>query len=162
MSKLVLILALSFGFQSIIAQETTKIEEAAFTFLDFGSNPNPPEMPSLGVLAEKEESEKLNMINWNQTTHNFGTIDINKPVKSEFVLTNSGETPLIIEDAKGSCGCTGTDFPKDAILPGESAIITATYDAKNLGPFKKTVKVKTNASKEEIVLYVEGEVVWKF
>jgi len=102
-------------------------------------------------------------IQWRKMTHNFGTINYQKPVTGTFEFVNTGNAPVVIKEAKGSCGCTGTDFPKDAIMPGETARITATYDAENIGPFKKTVTVYTSADtvKEGTVLHITGEVIWK-
>ncbi len=115
--------------------------------------------------AKKEmKEEPVSVLQWNQDTHNFGTIDYNKPVTGQFVMTNTTNAPIIIKDAKGSCGCTGTNFPKEAIMPGETATITATYNAKNIGPFKKTVTVTTSADKKDskgTVLHITGEVIWR-
>ena len=36
----------------------------------------------------------------------YGLIEHNADGKREFVLTNTGNAPLIISNAKGSCGCT--------------------------------------------------------
>ncbi len=111
------------------------------------------------ITTEKPQS----IVEWKKTTHNFGVIDYQKPVTGEFEFVNTGDVPIIIKEAKGSCGCTGTNFSKDAILPGETALITATYNAEDIGPFKKTVTVYTSAdtTKEGTVLHITGEVIWK-
>lgn len=103
------------------------------------------------------------IVEWKKMTHNFGVVNYQKPVTGTFEFLNTGDVPVVIKEAKGSCGCTGTDFPKDAIMPGETARITATYDAENIGPFKKTVTVYTSADteKEGTVLHITGEVIWK-
>lgn len=103
------------------------------------------------------------ILTWKKVTHDFGVIDYQKPVTSEFEFVNTGNVPIVIKDAKGSCGCTATNFTKDAVLPGETAHITATYNAEDIGPFKKTVTVYTSAdtAKEGTVLHITGEVIWK-
>ena len=50
--------------------------------------------------------------------------------RCEFIFTNTGKEPLIIEKAKGSCGCTVPEWPKEPIAPGESAIMKINYDEK--------------------------------
>jgi len=102
-------------------------------------------------------------IEWKKTTHDFGVIDYQKSVTSEFEFVNTSDVPVVIKEAKGSCGCTATDFTKNAISPNETARITATYNAEDIGPFKKTVTVYTSAdtSKEGTVLHITGEVIWK-
>ncbi len=104
------------------------------------------------------------VLKWDQQTHDFGQIDYQKPVTGVFELTNTSLEPIIIKDAKGSCGCTGTTFPKEAVLPGQTVMITATYDAKNIGTFNKTVTVLTSADDKDskgTVLKITGEVIWR-
>ncbi|GAB3642475.1 DUF1573 domain-containing protein [Spirosoma arcticum] len=96
---------------------------------------------------------------WSETTHDFGRIVQGKPVTAEFTFTNTGELPLLINHAKGSCGCTGVDYPKAAILPGQAGRIKATFNAAASGTFNKSVLVESNAEGGTTVLYVKGEVI---
>ncbi len=93
------------------------------------------------------------------TTHNFGRIIQGKPVTAEFAFTNKGELPLVITQAKGSCGCTGVDYPKTAVLPGASGTIKATFNAVAAGGFNKLVTVESNAEGGTVILLITGEVV---
>ncbi len=114
-------------------------------------------LPSFGqenVLAEK----KLAVISWGETSHDFGTVSQGTPVSYEFQFENKGNVPLVISNVKASCGCTATNYPKNAIQPGESASITATYNAKNSGSFSKTVTVYTNTENSVHVLTIKGSV----
>ncbi|GAB2580766.1 DUF1573 domain-containing protein [Spirosoma areae] len=99
------------------------------------------------------------VFNWRNATHDFGRIVQSKPVTAEFVFTNKGELPLLISRAQGSCGCTGVDYPKAAIIPGQSGTIKATFNAASLGTFNKSVTVESNADGGVTVLYFKGEVV---
>jgi len=114
------------------------------------------------IQTEIVETPK-STIEWEKMTHDFGAIDYQKPVTSTFEFVNTSSIPVTIKEAKGSCGCTATDFPKNAILPGKTAQISATYNAEDIGPFKKTVTVYTNADKDKegTVLHITGEVIWK-
>ena len=96
---------------------------------------------------------------WSQTKHNFGKIQQGKPVVAEFKFDNSGQNPLIISNARGSCGCTGVEYPKDPIMPGASGVIKATFNAANVGAFNKTVTVESNAESGVVYLEIRGEVV---
>ena len=51
---------------------------------------------------------------------NFGEIRQGKPVTTTFEFTNTGAAPLLISSVKTSCGCTASNWTKDAIQPGES------------------------------------------
>ncbi len=96
---------------------------------------------------------------WVETVHDFGKIPQNQPVTVKFEFTNSGNEPLIIKNAKGSCGCTGVEHPKEPIQPGKSGDIKATFNAAAAGPFTKTVTVESNATEGLTVLTFKGEVV---
>jgi Protein of unknown function (DUF1573) len=96
---------------------------------------------------------------WTATTHDFGRIVQGKPVTATFAFTNRGELPLLIANAKGSCGCTGVTFPKQAILPGQSGVVQATFNAAAAGAFNKTVTVESNAEGGAATLLIRGEVV---
>ena len=54
-----------------------------------------------------------------------------------FEFTNSTNKSLQILEAKGSCGCTNVEYPKEAIQPGETAWITANFKSGKAGAFKK-------------------------
>lgn len=73
-------------------------------------------------------------------------------------FTNTGTEPLIIKSARGSCGCTVPTYPKEPIMPGESAQIEIRYATNRLGKFSKTVTLTTNEVGEKHVLKVQGEV----
>ena len=79
----------------------------------------------------------------------YGLIEHNSDGKREFVLTNTGNAPLIISNAKGSCGCTVPTWPKAPIAPGESASIGVKYATKRIGKFTKTITLTTNAEKKQ-------------
>ena len=62
--------------------------------------------------------------------HDFGILIDGEKVSYSFRFTNSGDAPLIISNAKGSCGCTVPNYPKEPIAPGATASIDVTFDSK--------------------------------
>jgi hypothetical protein len=91
--------------------------------------------------------------------HDFGTLDYAGNGTYEFKFKNTGKEPLIISDAKGSCGCTVPTYPKNVpIKPGETNVIKVTYDTKRAGNFTKTVTIHSNAKTGEKVLTIKGHV----
>lgn len=88
-----------------------------------------------------------------------GQVVFNKPVTAEFVLKNDGLKPLVINNVLISCGCTEVDYPKTGIAAGESFVIKAVYDAKQMGSFTKQVCLYTNADEEPFILSMRGKVV---
>ena len=95
---------------------------------------------------------------WVETTHDFGKINQGTPVKNEFTFTNTGGSPLIISNVKGSCGCTVTKYSKEPVLPGKIGTVTATFNAAAVGSFHKSIRVTANVEGGAETLFIKGEV----
>ena len=105
-------------------------------------------------------AQKPAEIKFDKLTHDFGTFSEKAPVVScTFSFTNVGESPLVINQAVASCGCTVPEYTKTPIQPGEKGEIKVTYTGtgKFPGPFKKSITVRTNGAVEMTRLYIEGE-----
>jgi hypothetical protein len=94
-------------------------------------------------------------------TYSFGKIPQGKPVTTQFVFTNKGDKPLIIENAEAGCGCTTPDYPKAPILPGKTGVIKVTYNAEAPDKFTKEVNVKFANINLPVTLKIDGEVITK-
>ncbi len=92
-------------------------------------------------------------------TIDMGKIKVGNPTTATFQVTNIGKTPLIIETASPTCGCTIGDYTKSPIAPGKSGTITATYNAAAVAPFTKTMTVKFVGVDEVKSITIKGEVV---
>jgi hypothetical protein len=98
-------------------------------------------------------------ITFDTESHDFGQIEYAGNGTYEFKFRNTGKEPLIISDAKGSCGCTVPTYPKNVpIMPGKMEVIKVTYDTKRPGNFTKTVTVTSNAKTPTKVLTIKGKV----
>jgi len=98
-------------------------------------------------------------IKFDKLTHDFGKFSESTPVVScTFTFTNSGDKPLVINQAVASCGCTAPEYTKDPVKPGEKGEIKVTYNGtgKFPGHFKKSITVRTNGKVEMTRLYIEG------
>ncbi len=112
-----------------------------------------------GTFAMAQESNpNAPEIKFEQKTIDYGTIDQGADGNREFVFTNTGKEPLIITNAKGSCGCTVPTWPREPIAPGETGVIKVKYDTKRVGPFTKTVTLSSNAKTPTEVLHIKGVV----
>lgn len=81
-------------------------------------------------------------IKFDKLTHNFGTFSESTPVqKCTFTFTNTGNAPLVINQAVASCGCTVPEYTKSPVAPGQTGKITITYNGKGKFPghFKKAL-----------------------
>lgn len=95
------------------------------------------------------------------TEHDFGTFKEEAGRQTfDFLVTNTGTEPLVIQNVVASCGCTTPDWTKQPIPAGGQGKVTAIYDPANRpGPFSKTLSVYSNTKPEVVVLVIKGEVI---
>ena len=97
---------------------------------------------------------------FNQTMHDFGTIKEGETVQTKFTFTNTGQADLIIVDARGSCGCTVPNYPKNTpIAPGATGEILVSFDSSNKPNMQqKTVTISANTSSGRETLRIKAMV----
>jgi hypothetical protein len=88
----------------------------------------------------------------------YGTIDQGSEPLRVAKFKNTGTEPLIISGAKGSCGCTVPNWPKEPIMPGETSQIEVRYDTKRVGGINKTITVSSNDPAGKHVIRVIGTI----
>lgn len=93
------------------------------------------------------------------STHDFGKIMQDSDNKYAFKFTNTGNEPLVITNAVGSCGCTVPDYPKHPIKPGETGEIKIEYKpGKQEGMQNKTVTITANTEPAQTVVNITANV----
>lgn len=108
--------------------------------------PSPPAGPMTDILFDEE-------------TFDFGTILEGEIIAHTFTFTNTGEEPLLISSAKGSCGCTVPAWPKDPIAPGETASITVEFNSKGKrGRRNQKVTITANTTLPQTFIYLTGDI----
>lgn len=105
------------------------------------------------------QSSAVATASWDATQVDLGTLEGDAAVVHEFVVYNTGDSPLQIEAVKPSCGCTVAEYTQEAIQPGEAGYVVATYGHPKVGTFSKSVSVQTNADAAPVILVMRGEVV---
>jgi hypothetical protein len=88
----------------------------------------------------------------------LGNIKQGNPTKGTFTVTNISTSPIIIEQANPTCGCTISDFTKTPIPSGQDGIINATYNAAGIGHFEKHLTVKFAGINEMKTITLKGDV----
>lgn len=116
-------------------------------------------MSQASTVAVESGNPSMAKFKWEETTHQFGKIPQGKPVSTEFTFTNTGSTPLVISNVKGSCGCTVTQYTKEPIAPGKTGNVKATFNAAAMGAFNKSVRVTANVEGGNETLFIKGEVI---
>ncbi len=112
----------------------------------------------MAVLATAETAQ-AQRISCNSQVIDCGQVLFRKPVTVHFELLNEGEGVLNIKSVESSCGCTDVVYPRGAISENKPFVITATYDAKQLGHFEKYIDVYTNGASLPYILTLKGVVV---
>ena len=69
-------------------------------------------------------------LDFDEKTHDFGTIDEGDIVEHTFTFTNNGDAPLVITNARGTCGCTVPDWTKEPVAPGETGEMLVKFNSR--------------------------------
>ncbi|HWV65941.1 DUF1573 domain-containing protein [Chitinophaga sp.] len=95
--------------------------------------------------GQKNEAGQSSALTFEEKVHNFGEITAGEKVEYSFKFTNTGTSPLLIEDAISSCGCTVPEWPKEPIKPGQSGYMKVIFDSHGKSGYtEKEVSVKIN------------------
>ncbi|MEZ4954576.1 MAG: DUF1573 domain-containing protein [Saprospiraceae bacterium] len=110
------------------------------------ATPAPPVGPTTTVTFAESE-------------FNFGTVKAGEKVQHAYKFKNTGNEPLVISNAKGSCGCTVPSWPKEPIGVGEEGEILVEFDSKGKnGNQTKTVTITANTDPPQTLIQIKGEV----
>jgi hypothetical protein len=109
--------------------------------------------------AGGESRGDLPEITFEQEVHDFGTITQGERVSTEFAFTNTGTSNLIISDARGSCGCTVPDWPREPVAPGKKGVIRINFDSEGKsGLQEKTVTIVTNCEPATRIIRIKANI----
>ena len=113
-----------------------------------------PGAPAPTTPAPEAKPEgPLPAMEFQTTDHDFGTINEGDVVEYTYAFKNTGEAPLIIQGAQGSCGCTVPDWTKESIPVGGTGFVKAKFDSNGKSNIQnKTVTVTANTWPKQTVL----------
>lgn len=97
-------------------------------------------------------------IEFTETTFHFGTMYQNEEITHLFVFRNTGDAPLVIEQVKSTCGCTGAMPEARELAPGAESTLKVTFRS---GSFRdrvtKHVHVDSNdPTQPRVTLTIQG------
>ena len=112
---------------------------------------------SMAAMAQKA------VINFEKKNYDFGKVkEEDGKITTTFSFKNEGNSPLVINRVQASCGCTTPTWTKEPIEPGKSGSIVVTYNPLGRpGIFVKTITVYSNATDEQTILIIKGDVIPK-
>ena len=158
--KVLMIIAFSVVFTSCKdrnAEKKIAELESRLAELEGGKAVGPSITPSLTPATQPVQDEKpegpLPKFDFQTVDHDFGTIAEGDVVEYTYAFKNTGEAPLIIQGAQGSCGCTVPAWSKDPIPVGGTGYVKAKFDSNGKPNIQnKTVTVTANTWPKQTVL----------
>ena len=113
----------------------------------------------LSLMTGKETSKTTGTtttVAVNQTTIDFGSFQKTEKQERSFVLTNTGNQLLVIQDVTTSCGCTKVEYSKEPVRPSGTLELKVIYEAEQADRFNKVITVYCNAENSPLRLTVKG------
>lgn len=158
-----------FNTYSIFNQKTSRIIPAPSPAMESNLNMNQgPNNPSVVPQQNVTQPQQLQneapaipptSINFKESKKDFGKVLSTSTNDHTFVFTNTGTEPLVISNAKGSCGCTVPVWPKEPIAPGETGEIKVQYKPNGQsGRQTKQVTVTANTNPAQTILTITGDI----
>lgn len=109
--------------------------------------------PATEPVTDAKPEGPLPKFEFKTVDHDFGTITEGQVVEYTYEFKNTGEAPLIIQGAQGSCGCTASDWTKTPIPVGGTGFVKAKFDSNGKPNIQnKTVTVTANTWPKQTVL----------
>ena len=143
--------------------------------IDASSVPPPPQNPnSNNTISTQVNNNQTTEIKPNPTEptgptttmkfdnyeHDYGNVKILTDNSHTFTFTNTGDVPLVIQDCKGTCGCTVPECPKEPIMPNKTGQIKVVFSPKEtqLGNQEKQVIITANVPTKTVNLKIKANV----
>lgn len=123
---------------------------AAMAVVSFAQNDTP--------AAPADDPQGGPVMTFESKIVDYGTLEQHGEPLRVLKFTNTGTEPLVIKNARGSCGCTVPTWPKEPVMPGEESTIEVRYATNRLGKINKTIKITTNEGGDPHVIKVIGQI----
>lgn len=117
--------------------------------------------PVAAKVEEKvEEVAGQPAMEFTKSEYDFGDINQGDKVSYTFEFKNTGNAPLVISNARASCGCTVPQWPKEPVAPGATSKIDVVFNsAGKRGRQTKSITITTNITeKPQQQVFLKGMV----
>ncbi len=105
------------------------------------------------------DSANAPVLTFESQTYDFGKIKEGEKVSVSFKFTNTGKSPLIIQSAAASCGCTVPEYPHEPIAPGSGSEIKVVFNSEGkTGLQNKVVSITSNTIPRSSEINLVGDV----
>ena len=103
------------------------------------------------------DSTQVAKMTFEEVLFDFDTIPEGTQINHVFRFTNTGKKPLLIQDARSTCGCTIAKFTKDVVNPGQSGMIKATFNSNGKRFYQdKPITIYANTLPQKTIVRLRG------
>ncbi|MCX2740466.1 DUF1573 domain-containing protein [Pontibacter anaerobius] len=118
-----------------------------------------PNVVATAAEGEAATAENAPVMTFEQTEFDFGTIKQGETIEHTFEFTNTGSTPLVIESASATCGCTVPEWTKTPVAPGEKGTVAVKFNSTGkMGQQQPTVTIRANTQPNIVRVAMKGNV----
>jgi hypothetical protein len=161
MKNLFFLLVVGFGLIVACKNENSSVQDQARAAIE-GTTPattDPNAAADPNAVAASVPSGPTTTMQFMEEEYNFGTINQGDVVSHTFKFKNTGSEPLIITDAKATCGCTVPKKPNEPIAPGETGEIVVEFNsAGKTGAQTKQVTVTANTNPPQSFIRIVSDI----
>jgi hypothetical protein len=95
--------------------------------------------------APEPDPQNAPAFKFEKEVYDFGQINQGEKVSYAFKFKNTGKSPLIINSATATCGCTIPDYPKEPVAPGADGVISVIFNSTGKeGVQNKVITITAN------------------
>lgn len=99
------------------------------------------------------------VVEFSENTFDFGEIIQGDKVEHTFIIKNTGQSPLIISNARASCGCTVPKYTEEPIAPNGTGELHVQFNSTGKsGKQRKSISLTTNTEKGREVVYITANI----
>jgi Protein of unknown function (DUF1573) len=155
-----ILIAAACTFFWVAGCEQKKAETTDTTEVAGEAGATPVHNPNVTNAEQVASAADGPVISFRETTHDFGSIKDGEVVKHTFTFTNTGKSPLVIESATSTCGCTVPEVPKAPIAPGAEGKIEVQFNSAGKGGTQqmKVISIKANTQPAETQVNIKANV----
>lgn len=141
-----LALGLALGFSLAYLQANGSADRVADSRESVGPKLVPVGKPQPRIEVDNEE-------------YDFGEMERNGSGQHAFVITNTGQGELVLQQGDTTCKCTMSQLANNRIAPGDSALVTLSWIGEsNSDFFEQSAQIFTNDRRRRyIILKVRGQ-----
>lgn len=112
-------------------------------------------------ISAQQPADTVNIakLSFEEEIHDFGEVAEGAVVKHTYHFTNTGKMPLIISNARSTCGCTVPSWPEEPIAPGAKGKIEVEFNTKGKAEQQsKPITITANTYPASTRVFLQGYV----